>query len=130
MKVPKKLIYRAMVKRGMLEARDIPAIDRRLNANPEAQKELEKLWRTGKGRSGKWTRLADIGQWLWERREIIMRILGVAVMFLDEEPAKAAEPIQEKPKRVRKPKPVEYDLGLSDTGAAPVALDADGTISE
>lgn len=100
MRVPRKRIYRAMIHRGMITADQVPEIEARLSQDTVAQKKLTEFWAREKG--NRFPKIVLLGQWLWERREIIMQILGIAIMFLDEapepEPEPEPEPVLKKPK--------------------------------
>ena len=99
MRVPRKRIYRAMIHRGMITADQVPEIEARLSRDTVAQKQLIEFWAREKG--NRFPRIVMLGQWLWERRELIMQILGIAIMFLDEAPEPEPEPKSE-------PKPKAY----------------------
>ena len=93
MRVPRKRIYRALIHRGMIRADQVPEIEARLSRDTVAQKQLTEFWSREKG--NRFPRIVMLGEWLWERREIIMQILGIAIMFLEVSPKLEPEPAPE-----------------------------------
>ena len=90
MNLPKQRIYRALVKSGTCKPEHLKEIDRKLNYDREVQQEFLRFYRKRKGRL--FTGLRSLVNWVIMHREEIMTILGIAVMFLDEEPDHAEKP--------------------------------------
>lgn len=90
MNLPKQRIYRALVKSGTYTPEQLKEVDRKLNYDKEVQKNFLRFWRKRKGRL--FTGLRSLVNWIIMHREEIMTILGIAVMFLDEEPDHKEKP--------------------------------------
>lgn len=95
MNLPKHRIARALVRRGMLSEKDVPKFLYALNRDKEVQTRFLKVWREGRG--SRWTRIRDLAMWFWERREVIMQIISIALLFAEEAPE------EKKPAPSRKP---------------------------
>lgn len=110
MNISKQRVLRALVHRGMLSEADAPKFLDALNRDPETQREFLKEWRNG--RAARWKSIKDLAMWFWERREIFMRIISIALLFADGQPKVEEKKVAPKRKREEKKlyKPQDSDV--------------------
>lgn len=91
-----------MVLRGFLKPEDAPAFLDALNRDPNTQRPFIDAW--VRGRAHRLQRVGDLARWFWEHRELIMRIVSIALLFANpapKQPEPEPEPVPKRP-RVRK----------------------------
>lgn len=81
-RIKKTRLLRGMLHAGLITEKDVPLVEKKLN-NYDIGMEVNRFYWEKKG----WRvveRIKSLGRWIWENREMLMRILGIIVMFADD----------------------------------------------
>lgn len=81
-RIKKTRLLRGMLHAGLITEKDVPLVEKKLN-NYDIGMEVNRFYWEKKG----WRvveRIKSLGRWIWENREMLLRILGIIVMFADD----------------------------------------------